>query len=183
MSASQRGLLWPPIKVTWQGNSCLIPLFHWIYTIHQDLKLICLFISLFILWPPHFPLECKFYENRACCTCPLSYCRSLSVHNICLIDQRQKQILLCLGEKYHILSLLSFLLLNLFTSSPKSGFFCRLPADLLRHLQTTWLSFSLHKMNTRSQPCIPSLPYQIDIPRFPEEFPFLSRSTQCPQGY
>lgn len=185
MFLSQRGLLWPHSNVTSQGISYLILLFHWVCNIHQDGKPICLFISLFSMWAPHFPVQCKFYEDRPCGTCPLSCTRSLSGYSICLIDQRQKQILLCLGEEYRILRLLSLPLPNITTSSSRSGFFFffgRLPAELLRHLQTTWLSFRLYNMNTRSPPCIPSLPYQIDIPWFPEEFPFLSRRTQCQQG-
>lgn len=100
-------------------------------------------------------------------------------YTVYLTDQRQKQILLCLGEKYYIPRLLSLLLPNLFAFSPRSGISV---FELLKHPQTNCLSFSHHKMNSRSQACILSLLYQTDTPWFSEERSFLpgsTRSLQC----
>ena len=48
----------------------------------------------------------------------------------------------------------------------------------VQHSQTTCLTFSLHTVNNRSQPCIPLLLYQTDIPWFSKEYSFFSKSTQ-----
>ena len=65
----------------------------------------------------HSPWGCREWnttEHTHCCLLGHGQC------TVCLTDQRQKQIQLCLREKYYILRLLSLLLPTLFAFSPRT---------------------------------------------------------------